>query len=146
MSLQRSSLILIWSPHMTAGLSRPSRPTAHLTQTQTLKPEPHRTTVLWPNWHTRVPSPSTRFQAGGCPQAGSRQVCSEWVGSLSALAKHVLRAGPGPGSRRRPGSHARLPPAPNSSNACHAGPTGRLSTADTPGASIWSLSPSPCTA
>lgn len=99
---------------MTASLSRPSRPTAHLTDsdTQARTPQNHR-----PMAQLAHPGALSQHKVPGrgCPQAGSRQVCSEWVGSLSALAKHVLKAGQVLGADGDPGPTHVSPPAPNSS-------------------------------
>lgn len=62
--------------------------------------------------------------------------------SLSALAKHVLKAGQVLAADRDPESHAYLhPQPPNSSKHVYWSDRGRLNTVDTPEVSIWSLSP-----
>lgn len=62
--------------------------------------------------------------------------------SLSALAKHVLKAGQVLGADRDPEPHAYLhPQPPNSSKQVYWSDRGMLSTVDTPEVSIWSLSP-----
>ena len=66
---------------MTDSLSRPPRPTAHLTDSDTQARTPQKHPPMAQRAHP-VPSPSTRFQAGAAPrQEAGRFAQSGWCPS-----------------------------------------------------------------